>query len=314
MSLIIDTSDVAPSERFDLWAEQASKVFFPMGVQPVDTAPFSGRVDGCRLGPVGMHRLTAGRSTVLRTARTIGDADPETFQLALERRGRSALEQDGRSGTITPGGMFSYQTSRPFVIRNETPFQMLVISFPTALLRPYTDRVCRQTGLRIDSRLADRLVGPFLRDLDDRISSGSLDEAAEDLGETVVDLVRSVFTRRDEVATADLRYSETLLPRVTSHVYRHLGDPGLTPARIAEAHFISTRSLHRLFEPRGVSVAEWIRELRLARCRRDLADPALAGESVGTIAARWGMQNPAHFSRLYRAAYGCRPSDHRGRP
>jgi transcriptional regulator GlxA family with amidase domain len=157
-------------------------------------------------------------------------------------------------------------------------------------------------------------VGPFLRDLDDRISSGSLDEAAEDLGETVVDLVRSVFTRRDEVATADLRYSETLLPRVTSHVYRHLGDPGLTPARIAEAHFISTRSLHRLFEPRGVSVAEWIRELRLARCRRDLADPALAGESVGTIAARWGMQNPAHFSRLYRAAYGCRPSDHRGRP
>jgi AraC-like DNA-binding protein len=310
MSVIIDTSEVAPSERFDLWAQEASKVFFPMGVLPGDAAPFSGRVDGCQLGPVGLHRLTAGPSIVRRTARTISAADPETFQLALERRGRTSLEVDGRRGTITPGGMFSYTTSRPFVLRNETPFQMLVISFPMTLLGPHADRICAHTGLRIDSGVADSLVAPFLRDLDDRISGGALEGATDDLGETVVDLVRSVVAPRDATGPAP-RYSETLLPQVTSYVYRHLGDPELTPARIAAAHFVSTRSLHRLFEPRGVSVAEWIRELRLTRCRRDLADPALAGESVGTIAARWGMRNPAHFSRLYRAAYGCCPRDHR---
>ena len=106
-------------------------------------------------------------------------------------------------------------------------------------------------------------------------------------------------------------HADVLLPQVTTYVYRHLGDPDLTPARIAAAHFISIRSLHRLWESRGVSISGWIREVRLARCRRDLADPALAHESIGTIAARWGMRNAAHFSRMYREAYGCSPRDHR---
>src|SRR4051794_704523 len=310
MSLIIDTSQVAPSERFDLWAEEASKVFFPMSLERGDDSSFSGVVHGCELGPAGVHRLTAGPSVVQRTHRTIGAADPETFQLGFELRGRSLLEQDGRSCAIPTGALFGYQTSTPFVIRNETAFQMLVISFPLALLRPYTDRMCRQTGQRVEHDLARRVVAPFLRDLSGRIGDGSLGAAAPDLGETIVDVVRSVFLRHGERKIAQ-RHAEVLLPRLTSYIYSHLGDPDLTPARIAEAHFMARRPLPRLWEPNGVSVSEWIREVRLGRCRRDLGDPALAHESIGAIASRWGMRNPAHFSRMYRAAYGCSPREHR---
>jgi AraC-like DNA-binding protein len=38
--------------------------------------------------------------------------------------------------------------------------------------------------------------------------------------------------------------------------------------------------------------------------RRDLLDPALAARPVSAIAARWGLVDPAHFSRAFRAAYG----------
>ena len=310
MSLIIDTSQVAPSERFELWAEEASKVFFPMSLERGGGSSFSGVVHGCALGPVGVHRLTAGPSVVQRTHRTIGAADPETFQLGFELRGRSRLEQDGRSSALPTGALFGYQTSTPFVIHNETAFQMLVISFPLALLRPYTDRMCRQTGLRVDHDLARRVVAPFLLDISGRLGEGSLAGAGPDLGETIVDVVRSVFLRQGEREVVQ-RHAGLLLPQVTAYIYRHLGDPDLSPARIAEAHFMSLRSLHRLWEPKDVSVSEWIRELRLARCRRDLAEPALAHESIGTIASRWGMLNAAHFSRMYRAAYGCSPREHR---
>lgn len=311
MSLIIDTSRVAPSERFDLWAEEASKVFFPMSVERGDAASFSGRVHGCELGPVGVHRLTAGPSTVLRTRRTIGAADPETFQLGFELRGRSSLEQDGRSCAIPAGALFGYHTSRPFAIRNETAFQMLVISFPIVLLRPYVDRACRRTGLRVEHELARRVVAPFLADLGAKAGDDTLARGGPDLGEAIVDVVRSLFLR-DEGRHADPgRHAAVLQANVASYVYGHLGDPDLTPATIAAAHFVSVRSLHRLWASREVSISEWIREVRLLRCRRDLSDPALADESIATIAARWGMRNPAHFSRLYRDAYGCAPSDHR---
>ena len=92
-----------------------------------------------------------------------------------------------------------------------------------------------------------------------------------------------------------------------------LHDPGLRPATVAAAHYISTRYLHRLFEPEGVTVSEWIRMRRLEHCRRDLEDPALAHETVLAIASRWGLRNPGHFSRLFHAAYGMSPSAVRGR-
>jgi AraC-like DNA-binding protein len=58
-------------------------------------------------------------------------------------------------------------------------------------------------------------------------------------------------------------------------------------------------------------VSEWIRRARLERCRRDLADPALAGETILALATRWGMPDGAHFSRLFRAAHGMSPREFR---
>ena len=66
-----------------------------------------------------------------------------------------------------------------------------------------------------------------------------------------------------------------------------------------------------LFETQQTTVADWIRQRRLERCRRDLADPGLRAKPVGAIAARWGLTNPAHFSRLFRAAYGVPPRAYR---
>ena len=44
----------------------------------------------------------------------------------------------------------------------------------------------------------------------------------------------------------------------------------------------------------------------------DLLDPRLARDSVYSIAARWGLPDAAHFSRIFKAAFDCRPSDIRG--
>ena len=102
-----------------------------------------------------------------------------------------------------------------------------------------------------------------------------------------------------------------LLLRTMTFIERHLGDAALTPGRIADAQHISTRYLHKLFEAEGTTVSAWIRHRRLHRCSNDLRDPALAGRSVSAIAARWGLPDAAHFSRLFRAAFGVSPRDFR---
>jgi AraC-like DNA-binding protein len=102
-----------------------------------------------------------------------------------------------------------------------------------------------------------------------------------------------------------------LLASVQSFIDRRLADPELSPSKIAAANHISLRYLHKLFETQETTVARWVRQRRLERCRRDLLDPALGHWSVSAIGARWGLMNATHFSRAFRAAYGMPPTAYR---
>ena len=106
---------------------------------------------------------------------------------------------------------------------------------------------------------------------------------------------------------------EVLLGKARAYIEDNLADPGLNPQQIAAAQFISVRQLHALFSQDGTSVAAWIRARRLERCRGDLSDRRHDHLPVGAVAARHGLVDPAHFSRLFKAAYGEPPSEFRRR-
>jgi AraC-like DNA-binding protein len=50
---------------------------------------------------------------------------------------------------------------------------------------------------------------------------------------------------------------------------------------------------------------------RLTRCHRDVTDPAMRCRPLGEIAFAAGFNDLSHFSRAYRARYGCTPRDAR---
>ncbi|MEA2179952.1 MAG: hypothetical protein QOG77_3249 [Solirubrobacteraceae bacterium] len=306
MAVTIDTDEVVLHERLDYWSEAQSRMFFPLDVRAPGTASFSGRAHGYELGPVRVRRIAAEGHRVRRTRRAIAADDPEQFELSLILSGTQELAQEDRVALLGPGDLVCMDSSLPYAVRSPDAFEMLVFAVPKVLLRPHVDVVRARTASAI--RAGDglsALVAPFLRSVGDGLLDGTVREEDADLGESVVDLVRSLFAERVAPRT-------DLLAEIQGSIERRLHEPDLRPATVAAAHFISTRYLHRLFEPEGVTVSEWIRARRLERCRRDLEDPALAGETVLAIASRWGLTNPGHFSRLFHAAYGMSPSTARG--
>ena len=93
------------------------------------------------------------------------------------------------------------------------------------------------------------------------------------LGDTAADLVTT--TVLENLSEPDAAYApdRTLCQKVACYIEDNLGDPGLTPARIAAAHYISRRYLYMIFtSSQKMPVLEWIRMRRLERCRRALLD------------------------------------------
>ncbi|MCZ2811723.1 helix-turn-helix domain-containing protein [Modestobacter sp. VKM Ac-2979] len=307
----------APTWSFEAFQEAVSATFVPLSAQISAEAGFAGRVVQADVGPLHLAEVTAGQHVVRRTSRLVRRPDPDFYKLSLQVEGRGILSQDGRDAVLRPGDLALYDTTRPYTLRFDAPFRMVVLMFRRPLLRLPEASVRVLAGQRIDGDHGlGTLVGPFLSGL-----PGQLRRCAPGAGANLADAVLDMLVAAlmDELEGAALPVpgsrQAALLHRVKAFIEERLADPELDPATIAVAHHISPRYLRKLFESEGESVGRWIRRRRLEQCRQDLTRPELLDQPLHTVAARWCFTDPAHFSRLFKATYGQSPRSYRsGRP
>jgi AraC-like DNA-binding protein len=311
MTVVLDTSSIAPAERSEFWSVQATRLFAPMEFHALRERPYSGRLLGHHLGPIELVRIAGDAHKVERTAADIAEHDPERLDVFVVTRGELVVAQGGRRGRVRGGDLTSLDTSRPSAASSDGRSEMLVVMVPKELLGAGAKPMLERTGRRLpgDSGLA-RVAAPFLTGVAAGLQEGSIDPEDEDLVASLVALVAALHGDLPQRPAPRAR-AAGLQRQIKDFIELHLREPGLGPERIARAHFISTRYLHKLFEPEGTTVAAYIRTRRLEGARRDLADPELAGQPIAALAGSWGFADPARFSRAFRAVYGCSPTEAR---
>ncbi|MGS2619488.1 helix-turn-helix domain-containing protein [Micromonospora sp. LZ34] len=277
-----------------------------------------------RVVDLGVVKLSAWRYPSLelrRTAPMIRSGDPELYQLALPLSGRGAVTQERREGPLDPYAFAFVDTVRPHASSHRPdppaggPLLTMTALVPHAALPIPADRVRELFVAPIPATEGmGALLAQFLRQVVDHPEQYAAADAAR-LDTIALDLISGTLAARlaaEDALPVEVREAG-LRSRVEAFVLRQLDDPALSPATVAAAHHLSTRSLHRLFEGTQTTVAALIRTRRLERCRRDLTDRRLRHVPVREIGRRWGFRDPAHFSRAFRAAYGLSPSEHRER-
>jgi AraC-like DNA-binding protein len=310
--LLIDTASVEAAERLDYWSAAAFDAYLPVQIRSAEREQFSARMWGYELGPLRLFRIAAAPNTMMRSSRAIAACDPECLHLSVVLRGQVNAAQEGRTGLARSGDVISYETSHPVVFRADRPYESLVVRVPRGLLGREEARISGSTAVGISGAAGfPKVAVTFLRALVGSLQEGTLAEAeVPNTVDCVLDLVRGLYMSPKEVPEPRrLRTRAEILLNIQAFIEVNLGDPELHPEQIARASFISTRYLHKLFEGEGTSVCRWIRTTRLERCRRDLLDPTLGHETILAIASRWGLPCPQQFSRLFRSAYGCSPSE-----
>jgi AraC-like DNA-binding protein len=315
MADVVQTRELPAGQRFDFWKAALARAFVRLEVtKPAHSPDFRGRLDSFALGALRVCKVNAEPHTALRTRRLVTAAPSGCYKLGLLLRGSAMLSQDGRQVALSPGDFTVYDTDRPYTLGFRSDHRMLILVFPRDLLGLPAELVGRLTATPLPGAqpgLAG-LIPSFLTQVADVTGDHVGDRAAVRLAGNVLDLLTTVLAERLDRPAADTDSAHrALLLQITAFIEERLANPDLSPQLIAAAHHISLRHLHKLFHGTGTTVSGWIRQRRLERCCRDLRDPGLADRSVAAVGARWGYPDPAHFSRLFKSAYGIGPRDYR---
>jgi AraC-like DNA-binding protein len=247
-----------------------------------------------------------------RTAALLSADDTRIYGIELQVEGSSVIEQDGVRSVLNPGDYTMYDSTRPFKRYFDERVRIFVLRFPQNMisLPSHTMRSITATRLAADEGIGV-VVSPFMKNIAD-----NMDElrgwAGTRVMHSLIDLVGAALAEKIFLEYQERGGARTQgFLRVCDYIMENLSDPGLTPDVIAAGTFISTRQLHKLFHAEQVTVSQWVRDRRLEACRRQLSDPTDARISVSEIAATWGIFDGAHFSRIFKQAYGMSPREYR---
>ncbi|MCP9211140.1 helix-turn-helix domain-containing protein [Streptomyces sp. NEAU-Y11] len=306
----LHTASVPKAERFGWWLDLLMQDLAPTHIASEHRDDFQGSTAALELGPVKVSVLSFPPLTSVRTARLIQRSDPELWELGYMASGIMVVDQARNHAQVGAGDLLLYDTSQPVQMQMPEGGWLTILHLPKPAV-PLPDRSMRDL---LSRQLPAQGAGPLLAGFLQGLTGGQWSELeAERLGAAAVQLASAFLgglADREGLLPPETQQA-ALLRRVKAFIEGHLTEPRLSPQTIADAHNISVRYLHQLFRPEKQTVSALIRELRLDRCRTDLAQPGCASHPVGAIGARWGFTDAAVFSRTFKAAFGMPPGEYR---
>lgn len=182
----------------------------------------------------------------------------------------------------------------------------MVLHFPKKVLRAYAGSAVDRLRLVMDLESpATRVMCAMISAVRDETDDLGIDESLA-LRNSLIELMTSIVADRDTPPIETAAVSSMMKRRVLSWIDSNIHLGPVSPSQVAAAHGISTRSLQRLFADESGSFSDAVRNARVSRARHDVIS---TGDSLQSIAMRWGFADPSHFSREFRKCFGTTPSE-----
>lgn len=304
---------VKPTDSFDHWHQVTCRDFSLTECRRIPDHQFRAQIAIRDFGSLKVNNIWSRTSPdqLICVERSESDTrrDPrDYFMLWLTLGGEIVFTQGGRTARMKAGDLTLHDQAQPFKLEFAETSHSLMISIPRPMLIARLSDAARLTARTIDhaSRLGS-FTGSMVRQLVD------LDEDREDVVErlsaSTLDVLATALAA--ELAPSATTGQDKRLDDVKRFMLARLEASELTPDSVATAQNMSPRTLNRLFALDGTTPMRWLWEQRLAASHRALT----LGEArhVTDAAFRFGFSDVSHFSRAFRAKFGCSPNTVRRR-
>ena len=268
---------------------------------------FQARLRRWRIDDLTLVDGRCGPFSGTRTRRQLADVDGEFVAVMIVQAGAETISQRHIEATMTPGDVVAWDSTQwnRFTVREPLAKRLMLI--PWTALDEVGGRAWMSDGVKLDAAApATRLLMTYLDTLTQVLPG--LDSPAVSAARNAALALLVGALRADSDACSAEMVRPALRASIERYIERNLLGGTVTPAAIASAHWVSIRTVNRIFSATGQTVGEVVRARRLARAREDLTD---SDRPISVIAHRWGFSDTGHFSRSFKAHYGSSPTDYR---
>lgn len=312
MKIVFSTGNVHPRDRLAYWREEATKAYVAHEISANPGQSFWGTI---RSGSLDILKLSVFDSTgckINRTQRSLRHDVNDDLLVSMQIVGTKILHQENRDAVLGVGDLVLIDPRRPFSLRLETGHKSLTVRVPRKDLQWRVGDIARLTTRKI-SGPETALASGFLSMLPERLHAFN-EQTRASIAQQTLDLIALALTSnadRDHVRLSSPR--EAALLRLKAIIEGALHNHALKPADLAAAAGISVRYANSLLAEQGTSLERYVVLRRLERCYRALTDVVQAHRTVSDIAYSHGFSDLSHFTRRFKARFGCVPSECRPR-
>lgn len=305
-SSAVNTARAPRRDRFALWHAALAPthdVSLPPAAEP---AAFNASARGWLLGRAMMLESCAMPQILRRSPRKIRAGQTDHYIVRLQRKGRWVADAAGRSVESAPGSVSIVDMARPCDAQT-TEIENLNILLPRdlldAVLPPFD-----MHGLVVQGAMG-ALLRDHLESLAANLPHMHPDDAAGIADATCRVVAACLAPSRENAARAREPLAAVRLHQVRNYIDRHLCSPHLSAQSICAALGISRSTLYNVCAPMD-GVSAFIQKRRLRRIHALLSDPH-ERRLISEIAYLFGFVSNAHFSRVFRNAFGYSPREAR---
>ncbi|MGF6930883.1 acetamidase/formamidase/AraC-like DNA-binding protein [Paraburkholderia sp. UCT70] len=299
------TESYAEVDRLRAWGEALDRFGLRCGAPQAAARPLHGTITS-RKSASGFDLIAL--AAFAQTIELKADGS-DSLVIVLHLDGGVTLVADGARAQVASGDIIYASSREEARLSFTSDFRAFVIRVPRSainarLLTPFSVRAGRLPG---EAGIGHVFSG-FLRSVAESVETLSLDELRPLELALAEFLIASLAAHDKEGNFSGLTPSQAaIFSRVCRTIEGNLADPELGLASIAKEERVSPRYLQKLFEAVGQNFSLYLRSRRLERCRAELVDPLYEKVSIADVCFRWGFNDAAHFSRVFREQYGTSP-------
>ena len=190
MSQLLTTAAVEPARQLAYWTEMVCDTYVQLDCDAAaDARTIEGEIAVDQLATLQLSRVTATAQHVRRTPARIARACEDYFLVSIQAHGTGAVVQDGRHARLAPGDFALYDSTRPYELHFDGPFQQYVLKLPGPTLRTALRDTHRLTATSVSgARGAGHLMIGMIRTL-----AADIDTLAPESAVAVADSVTQIL-------------------------------------------------------------------------------------------------------------------------